>query len=219
MFKKILIVNATPKNDGLCYSFVETAKEAADSLGLDSEIIRLAGLGLKKCIMCHDGWGICFKEHRCAFGGQDGFNDVQQKIAEADAFVYVTPVYWGEISEELKIFWDKLRRCETTKKWNGKEDIVSFHKNKPSIIVASAGGGGGGIVSTFVSMERAVDQLGEHTGHQNGTAGVFDYIAVNRWNQVYKREALKAAISEMTAINRDKKEVPVMNHLKDLEKF
>ncbi|MCL2604516.1 MAG: flavodoxin family protein [Defluviitaleaceae bacterium] len=219
MFKKLLIINATPKKDGLSYSFVQAAKEAADENGLDSEILRLAGLGLQKCMMCYDGWGICFKEHRCAFGEKDGFGNVQKMISEADAFVYVTPVYWGEISEELKIFWDKLRRCETTKQWNGREESISFHKNKPSIIVAAAGGGGGGIPSTFVAMDRAVDQLGEHTGHMNGTAGVFDYIAVNRWNQVYKREALKAAIAEMTAINRDKKAVPVMNHLNDLEKF
>jgi multimeric flavodoxin WrbA len=219
MFKKLLIVNATPKTDGLCHSFVEAAREAAVCLGLEPQVIRLAGYGLKKCAMCHDGWGICFKEHRCVFGDKDGFADLQRIVAEADAFVYITPVYWGEPSEELKVFWDKLRRCETTKQWNGKEDVQSFHKNKPSIIVASAGGGGGGIVSAFVAMERAVDQLGEHTGCRNGTAGVFDYIAVNRWNQVYKREALKAAIAEMTAINRDKTEVPVMNHLKDLEKF
>lgn len=219
MFNKLIIVNATPKKDGLCYSFVETAKEAADTLGLDSEIIHLSSLSLKKCMMCYDGWGICFKEHKCAFGDEDGFSNLQKTISDADAFVYITPVYWGDISEELKIFWDKLRRCESTKQWNGKNDSISFHKNKPSIIVATAGGGGGGIPSTFVAMERTVDQLGEHTGCLNGTAGIFDYIAVNRWNQVYKREALKAAIFEMTAINRDKKDVPVMNHLKDLEKF
>jgi len=168
--------------------------------------------------MCHDGWGICFKEHRCLFGGKDGFDTVQQKIANAHAFIYITPVYWGEISEELKIFWDKLRRCETTKQWNGKDDVSSFHKNKPTILVASAGGGGGGIISTFTAMERAVDQLNEHSGG-GGTGGIFDYIAVNRWNQTYKREALKAAITEMAAINRDKKPVAPMNHLKDLEKF
>jgi len=219
MFKKVLIVNATPKKDGLCYSFVETAKETIDGLDLDAEVLRLADYGLQKCMMCYDGWGICFKEHRCVFGEKDGFSELQKVISESDAFVYITPVYWGEISEELKIFWDKLRRCETTKQWNGKEESVSFHKNKPSILVASAGGGCGGIPSTFVAMERAVDQLSEHTGCMNGTAGIFDYIAVNRWNHEYKREALRAAITEMTAINRDKKEVPAMNHLKDLEKF
>ena len=217
--KKILIVNATPKNDGLCFSFVETAKETTESLGLEADVLRLARLGLGKCQMCHDGWGICFKEHRCVLGDKDGFSGLQQRVASADAFVYVTPVYWGEYSEDLKIFWDRLRRCETTKQWNGKDDVVSFHKNKPSIIIASAGGGGGGIATTLVAMERAVDQLGEHCGLQNGRSGVFDYIAVNRWNQVYKREALRAAITEMIAITRDSKEVPTMNHLADLEKF
>ncbi|MCL2187268.1 MAG: NAD(P)H-dependent oxidoreductase [Defluviitaleaceae bacterium] len=216
---KILIVNATPKTDGLCYSFVEVAEETADALGIHAETIRLAGYGLRKCMMCHDGWGICFKEHTCLFGEKDGFAALQQKVNEADAFVYITPVYWGEISEELKIFWDKLRRCETTKQWNGKEDIISFHKNKPSILVASAGGGGGGIPSTFTAMERAVDQLGEHTGCQNGTAGIFDYIGVTRWNAEYKRTALKEAIKEMVALKRDKKIPPVMNHPADLEKF
>jgi len=219
MFKKILIVNATPKKDGLTHSFVVAAQEAVDALGLESEELRLAGYGLHKCVMCHDGWGICFKEHKCVLGEKDGFGAMQQKIAEADAFVYVTPVYWGEYSEELKLFFDRMRRCETTKQWNGKDDVVSFFKNKPSILVAAAGGGGGGIVSALAAMERAVDQLGEHTGHMNGTAGIFDYIGVNRWNQVYKREALKAAIGEMVAINRDNKEVAAMNHIKDLEKF
>jgi len=219
MFKKILIVDATPKKDGLTYSFVEATKETVDKLGLDSEVVKLARFGLKKCVMCYDGWGICFKEHRCLFGDKDGFSSLQKAVSEADAFVYITPVYWGEISEELKVFWDKLRRCETTKQWNGKDDVISFHKYKPSIIVAVAGGGGGGILSTLEAMERIVDQLGEHTGNMNGTAGVFDYIAVNRWNQEYKREALVAAIAELVAIKRDNKPVPEMNHLKDLEKF
>jgi len=219
VFKKLLIVNATPKTDGLTYSFVEAAEESAKSLGLEAETLRLSSLNLQKCAMCYDGWGICFKEHRCIFGDKDGFDDVQKTIASADAYVYVSPVYWGEYSEELKVFWDKLRRCETTKQWDDKNDVESGHKNKPAIIVAVAGGGGGGILSTLTAMERAVDQVGSHSGSQNGTAGIFDYIGVNRWNQTYKREALKAAIAEMTAICRDNKPVATMNHLADLEKF
>ena len=68
-------------------------------------------------------------------------------------------------------------------------------------------------------MERYVDQLNQHSGFKEGTAGVFDYIGVNRWNAGYKLVALKSAIAEMVAINNgDKKPLP-MNHLKDLEKF
>ena len=218
MIKKLLIINATPKTDGLCYSFVTAAKETADGLGLDSEVLRLASLGLEKCSMCHDGWGLCFKQHTCVHDDKDGFDRIREKVNEADAFVYATPVYWGEISEELKLFWDRLRRCESTKQWNGQDDVVSFHKNKPSIVVASAGGGGGGITSALNDMNRIIDQLCEHTGHQNGTSGIFDYIGVNRWNHEYKREALKAAIVEMVAVNNGTKEAAVMNHLADVEK-
>ena len=193
---KILIVSGTPKTDGLCHSLVEAAAETAVGLGVEADIIRLGETDLSKCKMCGDGWGICFSEHRCVFGDKDGFNNLQLKVKEADAYVYISPVYWGDISEEMKIFIDKLRRCQATKQWDSSEDEVSFHKGKPSILVASAGGGGGGILPTFEALERAVDHMGgERWSRQK--AGVFDYIAVNRWNQDYKREALKAAVKEM----------------------
>jgi multimeric flavodoxin WrbA len=217
--KKLLIVNATPKTDGLTYSYVKAAEETASKLGLDCKTLRLSSYNLMKCQMCYDGWGICFKEHYCVNGDGDGFSDLQEMVKDADAFVYVTPVYWGEMSEELKLFWDKLRRCETTKQWDEREEMVSYHKGKPSIIVAVAGGGGGGIASALMYMEHVIDQLGEHFGHQNGTAGIFDYIGVNRWNADYKLEALKSAIEAMEAINNGKKEPLPMNHIKDLEKF
>lgn len=193
---KLLIISGTPKMDGITYSFVEAAEEAAKSANANAEVIRLAGVNLNKCKMCADGWGICFKEHYCAFGDTDGFNNLQKKVRDADAFVYITPVYWGEVSEELKIFVDKLRRCQATKKWDGREGVVSFHKGKPSIIVAVAGGGGGGIVSTFENMERAIFHMeGDALPREN--SGIFDFIAVNRWNQAYKRDALKIAVAEM----------------------
>ena len=207
---KLLIINATPKTDGVCYSFVTTAQETAAELNLDVEVIRLSSLNLTKCKMCDDGWGICFKEHICKFGKEDGFEDLQKKVQAADAYIYITPVYWGEISEELKIFLDKLRRCQATKQWNNKSVGPSFLKSKPTIMVASAGGGGGGIVNTFSVIERAITQMGGDEWPRE-TEGIFDYIAVNRWNQEYKRETLKAAIKEMTAMKQGKKKAPLMN--------
>jgi len=193
---KLLIISGTPKTEGITYSFVKTAEETAAALNINAETIRLAGMNITKCRMCGDGWGICFREHRCIFGDKDGFNGLQKKVHEADAYVYITPVYWGEISEELKIFIDKLRRCQATKQWDSREDEVSFHKDKPSIVVAAAGGGGGGILSAFEDMERAITQM-SGDGWPRETAGMFDWIAVNRWNQEYKRETLRAAITKM----------------------
>ena len=207
---KLLIINATPKTDGITYSFVQQANQTASELGIDAHEIRLADEKLKKCIMCHTGWGVCFHEHRCLFGEQDGFTALQKLVQEADAFVYITPVYWGEVSEELKLFLDKLRRCEATKQWNQKNPGTSFHKNKPSILVANAGGGGGGILSSLQVIERAISQMGGDEWPRE-SAGIFDYIPVNRWNQAYKREALHAAIAEMYAIHTGEKESAPMN--------
>ena len=109
---KLLIVNGTPKTDGLCYSFVTAAEETAAELSADAEAVRLSGMNLAKCKMCDDGWGICFGEHRCAFGDKDGFNELQKKVGDADALVYLTPVYWGETSEEMNY---PAASCEVSK--------------------------------------------------------------------------------------------------------
>ena len=185
---KILIISGTPKLEGLTYSFVKAAEGTTVESGNEAEVIRLSGMDLTKCKMCGDGWGSCFSEHKCKFGDADGFNELQNKVRDADAFVYITPVYWGEISEDMKIFFDKLRRCQATKQWDDKIDEGSALSGKTGIMVAVAGGGGGGIVSTFSDIERAVSHMG---------GNIFDYIAVNRWNQEYKREALIAAVKTL----------------------
>lgn len=193
--QKILIISGTPKLEGLTYSFVRAAEEQAAESGVTAETIRLTGYGLSKCVMCDDGWGVCFNEHRCLFGDKDGFSELQIKVRDADAYIFVTPVYWGEISEEMKIFVDKLRRCEATKQWNSQAGN-SFLKGKTSILVAAAGGGGGGIVPAFADLERAIQQWSGDEWPRE-MSGIFDFIAVNRWNKEYKLDALRAAIRQM----------------------
>jgi len=205
---KLLILSGTPKADGLTYSFVEKAVETAKGLGIDAELISFSKMKLTKCVMCADGWGICFDQHRCAFGDKDGFNELQKKFQEADAYVYITPVYWGEMSEGLKIFMSKLRRCQATKQWNSKITEGSFLKDKPSIIVAAAGGGGGGIVNCFEEIERAISHMsGDNWPRES--SGIFDYIAVSRWNKKYKLEAFGEAIKMMQSFMTRPKAVKV----------
>jgi len=191
---KLLIISGTPKKEGLSQSLASAAYEAAINQGAEAEIIQL--LGLSSCRMCGEGWGTCRTDHSCEFGNTDNFNKFREKMGWADGFVFVTPVYWGEVSEGMKIFLDKLRRCEASKQWDSNIPGSSFLVGKSSILVASAGGGGGGISSAFVQMERAISHMGGTTYPYN-VFGFFDYIAVNRWNQDYKREALMNAVSAL----------------------
>ena len=189
---KLLILSGSPKKDGLCKSLEITAVEAVETMGSEAKVISLKSLSA--CRMCNEGWGTCLSDHYCEFGVDDGFNDYQKDMEWADGFVFITPVYWGEVSEGMKTFLDKLRRCQATKNW-GRDKEKSFLSGKSSILVSSAGGGGGGITSAFVQMERAISHM-DGTGYPYDTEwGFFDYIAVNRWNQSYKREALYSAVT------------------------
>jgi hypothetical protein len=68
-------------------------------------------------------------------------------------------------------------------------------------MVVVAGGGGGGIVPCFADIERAVSHMGGDAWPRE-SSGIFDYIAVNRWNQDYKRDTLKEAIKSMVGYQK-----------------
>jgi len=172
---KISILSGNPKKDGLCQSVIDAVKAGAVEGGAEVDEIRLCDLKLNCCRVCGDGWGTCRNENYCAYGS-DGFDDVQKRIKTSDAIIFATPVYWGETSEALKCFMDRLRRCE----FNQTEAL----RNKQTLLIATPGGKGGGMLSCLEQLERFC----HHTG-----AVIFDYIGVNRWNNDYKKQAAKAA--------------------------
>ena len=190
---KILIISGTPNKDGLCQSLVTAAYETAIKSGAEAETVSLADYTLSPCKMCGNGWGKCLSENRCEYGSEDGFDTIQSKCGEADAFVFVTPVYYREPSEAFKTFLSRIRRCESTK--NRSDGNVSSFVDKPSILVASAGGGVGMIIA-LAEMERALDHMGG-VANPPMRNGIYDYIAVNSWNREYKRDTLKAAVASL----------------------
>jgi multimeric flavodoxin WrbA len=180
---KYLIVSGNPKKHGLCHSIVEAVKQGAEKGGADTELVTVEKLG--RCRVCGEGWGICQELHRCVFGN-DGFDEVQEKIRQADLLCFITPVYWEEMTETLKNFFDRFRRCEAD--FLATPGRPPTLKGKQVLLVASPGGSGNGGPACLSQMDRFC----RHTG-----AVIFDYISVNRWNKDYKREAAFAAAKAM----------------------
>lgn len=172
---KICILSGNPKKDGLCQSVIDAARCGAVEGGAEVDEIRLCDMDLISCKVCGTGWGACKSENICTYGS-DGFDAVKARIQASDAIILATPVYWGEMSEALKCFLDRLRRCE----FNQSEVL----RNKQTLIIATPGGSGNGLLTCFEQMDRFC----RHTG-----AIIFDYIGVNRWNSDYKRLAAKMA--------------------------
>lgn len=183
---KVIIISGTPKSEGLCFSCINAALAGVQKAGAECEVIKLCDYELARCKMCGDGWGTCLKEHTCSFG-DDGFTEIQKKISEAEAIILATPVYWGDMTEAMKAFFDRFRRCEAIK---GEKGAIA---GKPVLLIASPGGTGNGMISCLEQMERMCHHL---------NAKIYDFIGVNRWNKEYKLIAInEAAVSMIRSIN------------------
>jgi multimeric flavodoxin WrbA len=176
----ILIISSSPNRDGLTAACAAAAVDGVRLAGGRADEVRLNDLQVGMCQACDNGWGTCLKDHECQV--EDDFQALHAGVLQADAYVLVTPVYWGEMSESAKAFTDRLRRCEAPR-----ADQSSLSR-KPVIAVAAAGGSGNGMITCLLSMERWIDHV---------RARKFDLIPVNRWSREYKLVAIRQAAQAM----------------------
>ena len=176
----ILIISSSPNQDGLTAACTSSAVEGVRQAGAVPIEIRLNDLNIGACQACERGWGTCLNEHVCQT--KDDFGEAHSRVLQANAYILVTPVYWGEMSESAKAFTDRLRRCEATR------DRESGLVNKPVIAVAAAGGSGNGMLTCLASLERWIEHV---------RARKYDFIAVNRWNKEYKLASISEAAKHM----------------------
>ncbi len=132
-------------------------------------------MSLEHCRQCDDnGWGTCRTGGKCAIA--DGFDAIVGKIAAADAVAFTNPVYYGDLSESLRAFLDRLRRTCTHD--SGKSKVAG----KKAVGICVAGGGGGGAPFCCFSLEKVLSICG---------FDVVDMIPARRQNLEMKREVLR----------------------------
>lgn len=176
----IIVISSSPNTDGLTAACATAAMEGVRQGGGEAQEVRLNDLAVANCQACGNAWGTCWDDHKCQ--EEDDFQALHEQVLAADGLILVTPVYWGEMSESMKAFADRLRRCEGTR-WE-----ESLLKEKPMMAVAAAGGSGNGMITCLFAMERWIE-------HVRGKK--HDFVAVHRWNRPYKLEAIQAAAQRM----------------------
>ena len=124
---KVLLVNGSPKPNGnTARALAEVAGEL-ERTGIESEIVQLGGKPLRDCIGC----GQCGKlDGRCVFD-DDIVNEFIVKAAEADGFVFGSPVYYAHPSGRILSFLDRVFYAGSK---------VLAHKPAAAVAVARRGG-------------------------------------------------------------------------------
>jgi multimeric flavodoxin WrbA len=183
---KILIIKSSPNNNGLTAACAEAARQGVIDSRSRARVVNLNDLRISRCAVHNEGWGTCRTKHHCQL--QDDFQELQTTIEQAEGYVFLTPVYFGEPSEPMKAMIDRLRRCEATKNEDaGEKSILA---DKPVVLVASAGDSGHGAIACLSTMERFALRVG---------ARVFDTIPVTRQTRSYQLETIHDALAAMTA--------------------
>ncbi|MHB9023682.1 MAG: flavodoxin family protein [Armatimonadota bacterium] len=171
-----LIISASPNTDGLTAACVNAALAGFQESGAETLHYDLCKWRLEHCRQCDNGWGQCRREHTCII--EDDLPLLQRHVAEAEGFVIVTPVYYGEPSESAKAALDRLRRCESTR---GESCAVA---GKPVIAVAAAGGSGNGTITCLLTLENWIKHL---------RGQVADLITITQRSRGYKLAAIQSA--------------------------
>lgn len=171
---KVTIVWSSPNKDGLTNTVAQQFIRGLIKSGADINEIWLNKIKIDHCKACGNGWGNCNKTGECIL--TDDFMKVYKELMESDGIVFVSAVYWSDMTECMKAFIDRLRRCEATKN--------HFLFEKRCILIACAGGTGRGTLECLHQMEQAIIHMGMRA---------YDRIPVNRYNSEYVLPALEKA--------------------------
>ena len=101
MGKNVLVISTSPRtgsnSDLLANEFARGAKDA----GNEVEIISLKDKDIKFCRGCF----ACQKTKRCVI--RDDADLIEQKMEKADVLVFATPIYYYEMSGQMKTMLDR----------------------------------------------------------------------------------------------------------------
>lgn len=100
---KVLLVNSSPRPMGCTYTALSEIQKTLKECGVDSEIFHLGNNPVRDCIAC----GACAGKGKCAFGNEDMVNELIDKAARSDGFVFGSPVYFAHPTGILQSVLDR----------------------------------------------------------------------------------------------------------------
>ena len=140
--KKVTVIWSSPNTEGLTASAKNQIMKGLEEAGAQVEEIHLNEKKLEHCRACANGWGTCNKTGTCVI--RDDFSGIYQSLANADGIVWISAVYWSDMTECFKAFFDRLRRCDATRNHSLAE--------KRCMLIACAGGTGRGTLECLTQI-------------------------------------------------------------------
>lgn len=101
---KVVAFNGSPRKDGNTAILIQYVFEELQKEGIDTEFVQVGGNLIHGCTACRT----CFarKNRRCVIEN-DMLNDCASKMFAADGIILASPVYFADLTSELKALIDR----------------------------------------------------------------------------------------------------------------
>ncbi len=99
---KALLINGSPHPKGCTYTALAELAKTLEQEGIEVELVQAGGQNIRGCIACQH----CRTAGKCVF--DDLVNETAPKLAEADAVVIGSPVYYASPAGGAIAFMDRL---------------------------------------------------------------------------------------------------------------
>ncbi|SHL12955.1 flavodoxin family protein [Fibrobacter sp. UWEL] len=100
---KIVILNASPRPKGNISTMLHTMEEELLSRGDQVEFVDVSKLQVRPCIGCMK----CRSSKKCVLA-EDDSQRVLRLIQESDGLIVGSPCYWGNMTGQLKMLFDRM---------------------------------------------------------------------------------------------------------------
>jgi multimeric flavodoxin WrbA len=98
---KVIGIVGSPRKNGNTEIITRHALKAVEEEGIETEVIRLAGLNIQPCNACM----ACQNEETCPI--DDDLFPIYLRMREADAIILASPVYYGSATALLKALMER----------------------------------------------------------------------------------------------------------------
>lgn len=100
---KVIGINGSPRKGGNTEILIRTVFEELEKEGIETELVQIGGKlvhGCTACLKCRE-----IQDSRCHIKN-DRINEIMEKMYQADGIILGSPVYFSDITPELKALID-----------------------------------------------------------------------------------------------------------------
>ena len=163
---KVLLINGSPRREGNTFLALSEIAKVLEQEGIGYDLVGVGTRAVRGCIACNT----C-KQHgdnRCVFG-DDPCNDISARMAECDAVIVGSPVYYGQPNGTVLSLLQRMLYSA------GK-----YFEGKPAAAVAVCRRGGA--TAAFQTLQMPFQMMN------------MPVVTSQYWNIVYGREEGQAAL-------------------------